>query len=103
MRRIETIELWSYLILVLGLTLDHLTTNLGINNHNLYETNYFARTLMEIGIWGYVDILLCMLFIWTTYQSYRILLEKKHNFMFFFPFISGFIRILVGVRNLTLF
>ena len=103
MRRIETIELGSYLILVLGLTLDHLTTNLGINNHNLYETNYFARTLMEIGIWGYVDILLCMLFIWTTYQSYRILLEKKHNFMFFFPFISGFIRILVGVRNLTLF
>ena len=103
MRRFETIEMGSYLILVLGLTLDHLSTNLGINNHNLYETNFFAKTLMEIGIWGYVDIILCILFICTTYQSYRILLEKEHKFMFFFPLFSGFIRILIGVRNLTLF
>jgi len=102
MTRIEKMEIGSYLSLALGLMLDHLTTKLGIINHNLYESNYFARTLMEIGIWGYVDILLCILFICVTYQSYRILLEKKHSFMFFFPFISGFIRILIGVRNLTL-
>jgi len=103
MTRIEKIELGSYLVLVLGLSLDHLTTNLGINNHNLIEANYFTRILMEIGVWGYVDILLCILFIGTTYQSYRIFLEKKHNFMFFFPFISGFFRILIGVWNLSLF
>jgi len=103
MTRIEKIELGSYLVLVLGLSLDHMTTNLGINNHNLYEANYFARILMEIGVWGYVDILLCILFICTTYQSYRIFLEKKHKFMFFFPFISGSFRILIGVWNLSLF
>jgi hypothetical protein len=102
MIRIEKIEMVSYLILVLGLTLDHLTTNFGINNHNLYELNVITRTLMEIGIWVYVDILVCILFIFTTYQSYRIILEKKYSFMFFFPFISGFVRILIGVRNLTL-
>lgn len=102
MIRIEKIEMVSYLILVLGLTLDHLTTNFGINNHNLYELNVITRTLMEIGIWVYVDILVCILFICITHQSYRILLEKKHTFMFFFPFISGFVRILIGVRNLTL-
>jgi hypothetical protein len=103
MMRIEKMEGVTYLILVIGLTFDHLTTNIGIADHNLYESNYFARTLMEFGIWGYVDILLCIIFIYATYQSYRILLDKKHNFMFFFPLISGVIRILVGVQNLTLF
>ena len=103
MSRIEKIEWVSYLILIIGFTVDHITTKVGMANHKLYESNMIARTLIELGIWGYVDIVICAIFIYVTYQSYRLLLQREHNYMFYFPLVSGLLRIMVGIQNISLF
>jgi hypothetical protein len=102
MERLENIEACSYLALVIGVTFDHITTNLGITRFNLFEANYITKSLMDVGLWSYVDVLLCILFIVVTYISYRVILQKENNFMFIFPFISGLLRILISVWNISI-
>lgn len=103
MEHLENIETWSYITLILGVTLDNFTTKLGISNFNLYESNYITKSLMDLGLWSYFDILLCATFIIFSYKAYRILLQKQNKYMFIFPLISGSIRLLVGVWNISIF
>ena len=99
---LDKIEISSYFTLFLGVTLDHISTNRGISRFNLFEYNYIARILMEIGIWSYVDILLCIVIIYITNQSYHKILKKESKCLFIFPLLSGFIRLIVGILNISL-
>lgn len=103
MERLEDLETCSYLALILGVALDHVTTSLGITRFNLLEANIIAKSLMDLGVWGYVDMVLCLLFIMFSYLSYRKILQKQSNLMFVFPLSSGFIRLILSIWNVSIF
>jgi hypothetical protein len=100
MIQIDKIEGVTYYLLIGGLILDHLTTFVGINYYNLYETNFIARVLMDLGLWSYTDLFICISLILVL----RITLQKYENLkiILVFPLISGIIRTLVGISNLLL-
>jgi hypothetical protein len=101
MLRIDKVETATYLLLIGGLILDHLTTFIGINYYNLYEANLIARILMEFGLWSYTDLIICISLIIVL----RFTLQKYNNLkiILIFPLTSGIIRTIVGVSNLLLF
>lgn len=101
MYKINRIDSLTYLALLLGLTIDQITTFIGINYFNLYEANNIARSLMNIGIWSYVDILICLIFI--KLLQFIINRFKEGKILLIFPLLAGIFRILVGISNLLLF
>jgi hypothetical protein len=103
MTQIEREEFTSYLFLVLGITLDQISTKIGLSNYNLLESNYITARLIDFGLWGYFDFLICTMFIAITYVSYRAFPEEKNKIVFAFPLITGVIRLLAGIMNLRLF
>ena len=99
---LKRVEITSYILLLLGVGLDQVSTRIGLSQYNLIESNFIANRLITLGLWGYVDLALCTAFIIITHLSYRIVLEERNNLIFAFPFISGAIRLLVGLMNVTL-
>ena len=101
MIRIDKVESATYFLLIGGLILDHLTTFIGINYYNLYETNFIARILMKLGLWSYADLLICISLIMVL----RLTLQKYTHLkiILIFPLTSGIIRTIVGISNLLLF
>ena len=97
------IEQFSYLVLMVGTAFDQITTKIGLSKYGLCEANALTLSLMNKGIWTAVDILICFVFIVVLHQSYRIVLEKKSNFLFVFPVISGLVRLSAGFMNMSLF
>ena len=103
MFEIEREEFASYLFLLLGITLDQISTKIGLSRYNLLETNYITSKLIDFGLWGYLDFLLCIIFIAVTYVSYRVFPEEKNKIVFAFPLVTGVIRLFAGILNFRLF
>jgi hypothetical protein len=101
MFKINRVDSLTYLALLIGLTIDHITTYIGINYFNLYEANAIARSLMNLGIWSYVDIIICLIFI----KSLQFIVSryKEGKILLIFPLLTGILRIMVGISNLLLF
>ena len=102
MIQVEREEFASYLFLLLGVTIDQISTKVGISSYNLFEFNLISARLIELGVWGYTDTFICIMFIAITFLSYRLILEEKQKIVFAFPLITGIIRLLVGILNFTL-
>ena len=100
---LEKTEITSYSLLLLGVSIDQLSTKVGISRYGLRESNILARTFMDFGVWGYMDLMICVALIVVSYFSYRRILNMKSNIVFFFPLISGIFRIIVGLMNLATF
>ena len=100
---LDKLELSSYLLLILGVSTDQLSTRIGLSRYNLYESNVFAARLMDLGLWGYVDLFLCLFIIVMTRNLYNKHLEEKAELLFIFPLISGLIRLVTGLMNFSLF
>jgi hypothetical protein len=100
---LDKLELSSYLLLILGVSTDQLSTRIGLSRYNLYESNVFAARLMDLGLWGYVDLFLCLFIIVMTRNLYKKHLEEKAELLFIFPLISGLIRLVTGLMNFSLF
>ena len=95
-------ELTSYLLLLLGVTVDQISTKIGLTREYIYESNTIAAHLIEHGVWGYTDLLICIIFIAITYLAQRVIQEEKQKILFVFPLISGTIRLVTGIINLAL-
>ena len=103
MEKIESIEGYSYTVLVVGTLLDQITTKIGLNRLNLHEANFIAKNLIGLGVWSYIDIAICALFIILSHKAYRIVLKRQNKMIFIFPLVSGSIRLLVGIWNISIF
>ena len=103
MKNFDNIEIYSYFTLLLGVTFDHITTTIGISKFSLLESNQITRTLMSVGLWSIVDVLICMLLITICHEAYRNLLKKQSNILFLFPLLSGSLRLLIGIWNISIF
>jgi hypothetical protein len=98
MLRTDRVEIITYYLLIGGLALDHITTFMGLEYYNLYETNLIVRKLIEMGIWSYIDVFVCVSLIILLRLSLK--RSNKYKEIIFLPFFSGIIRILVGISNL---
>lgn len=95
-------ELGAYLILVAGVVGDHISTGLALARDGIYESNPFAKTLMQNGLWGMADVALIILIIGASYLFLRVLNKSFAKYVLLFPALSGLIRIVVTLWNFSL-
>jgi hypothetical protein len=94
-------EFLAYAVLVVGVVMDQFTTRYGLLV-GFQESNPVASWLIQTGLWFIVDFMLVVSVIGLSiYVCER--LEKVRDFVFFYPFIFGLVRLYAGVRNLGLF
>ena len=94
------LEFITYFSLTLGFLLDHITTIIGVNYYQLHETNLIVRTLMDLGLWGLVDLVIffsLILLIKISIDKY-----KSLKFILFLPLVVGILRLIIGFSNLCL-
>ena len=94
-------EIPAYILAVVGVTLDHFSTHLGLSR-GLSEANLYAATLIDAGLWLIVDSILIIGILSTTYVLIHHTEEKYRWLMLFFPLILGFCRMAVAIFNLNL-
>ena len=99
---LEKTEITSYSILLLGVSIDQLSTRVGISRYGLIESNAWARIFLDFSVWGIMDLLICFALIGVSYFSYRKILGMKSNLVFIFPSISGIFRIIAGIMNISI-
>ena len=100
MSKIQQIEKITYLLLIGGFSLDHITTIIGIHYYSLYETNFIVRNLIDAGLWGITDLFICSILIIVL----RKVMDRDNSlqFLLLLPMVSGILRLFVGLSNLFL-
>jgi hypothetical protein len=96
------LEVGAYLLLVVGVAGDHLSTTVGLARKNLIESNPIALSLMQSGLWTNTDVALIFVTIAMTYFLLRIRENPVAKYMLIYPSLAGLIRLVVTLSNLTL-
>ena len=91
-----------YALSIIGLVFDHLTTVLGLTYFDLQEANIITKNLMNLGIWNYVDVFLCLILIITSHKIIQCSGSVDYEFVLLFPLFSGLFRFIAGLFNLFL-
>ena len=101
MFKIDRIDILTYYILIIGLLIDHISTFIGMNYYGLSEANLIAKGLMNIGIWSYIDLIICLTFI----KLLQIVINryKEIKIILILPLLTGIFRIAIGVSNFLMF
>lgn len=95
-------EYSSYLIYLLGIVLDYVTTKIGISHFHLVEANVLTHFLIQRGLWLTTNLLM---FLVTMLITSLVLKngDVKHSYIALAsPTMCGMVRIFVGVQNLIL-
>jgi hypothetical protein len=92
----------SYLSYLVFISLDQVTTFIGINRFSLQESNSVVLLLMDKGLWSIFDYSLSFLLIGLSYILYDKVLNREHRFVVLLPMVSGSIRLFAGLSNLAL-
>ena len=95
-------EAFSYIMLTLGISLDHISTEIGLRNPNIYETNPLALMLMKNNVWWAFDITLIISFCICTHYIIKVYYPKK-QWLVFLPLLTGVFRFSIGIYNILLF
>lgn len=100
----ETAEGVTYSILIIGTTLDQLTTRIGLKYPHINEVNPFSRWLQANNLWLILDISILILIIFPL----SIILHERSNaknkiIVLFTPLVIGIVRIFVAAWNVLLF
>ncbi len=99
---ISRFEVGAYLILVAGVAGDHISTGLALTRENIYETNSFALSLMQKGLWGSTDVALILLSVGASYIFLRALNKPFAKYILIYPALAGLIRLAVTFWNFSL-
>ncbi len=94
-------EIPSYILAIIGVTLDHFSTNLGLTR-GFSEANIFVTTLMDAGLWLFVDAFMVFAVLIVTYLIIHHTEERIRWIMIVFPLILGFCRMAIAVFNFIL-
>lgn len=92
----------SYLILILGVFADQISTRIGIHSLNLIESNPFTSYLIQNGIWLFVDISLIILILYISTHLIHSNERKYFSFVYLYSLLSGLIRIYASICNINL-
>jgi len=95
-------EILSYSILTLGICLDHISTEIGLRNPNIYETNPLALFLMTNNIWWAFDLVLIASFCVCTHYIIKFFYPNRQMILVF-PIFTGLVRFSIGIYNILLF
>ena len=95
-------EVFCYIMLTLGVSLDHISTEIGLRNLNIYETNPFVLMLMRNNVWWALDITLIISFCICTHYIIKVYYPTK-QWLVILPLIAGLFRFSVGIYNVWLF
>jgi len=98
---ISVTELFSYVTVVFGVFLDHLTTMLGLSR-GLSESNVLAGYCLDAGIWFLLDAALVVGVVATCYAVARASDGRRGALVLVFPFILGAFRLVAGIWNLSI-
>ena len=99
--RMSDWEAPSYILAVVGVLLDHFSTNLGLSM-GYSEANIYAATLIDAGLWFIIDSILIIGILSTTYMIIHYTGERYRWLMLCFPLVLGFCRMTAAVFNLNL-
>ncbi len=97
-----SIEIISYLTLVVGVLGDHISTMIAIQRPNIYEANPTTVTLMEMGLWLPVDIALIAIGIAVPYILIRKTKREEFQALLAYPLVHGLIRFAACLWNFSL-
>ena len=92
----------SYLILILGVFADQISTRIGIYSLNLLESNPFTSLLIQNGVWLLFDIVLIILILYISNYLIHSNDKKYFSFVYMYSLISGLIRIYASICNFNL-
>lgn len=98
---ISIAELFSYVIMIFGVFLDHVTTLLGLNR-GLLESNVFTRYCLDVGVWGFLDVALVVGVAVTSRMVARASNRRTAGLVLVFPIILGAVRLVAGIFNLSI-
>lgn len=97
---LNRIEYVSLSFFGLSVVIDQVTTVIGLSR-GLVEGNTFTRYLMETGTWIFIDLAICVCLVLFTHLFIKHT-RGQYKFALLFPLITGFIRLLAGISNISL-
>lgn len=89
------------LLLILGVLSDWISTTMGLNA-GLSESNLFASSLMEMGLWIPADLILAFFCILVPYACNRYVKNGDNRALYAFPLLAGLVRLVASLWNLSL-
>lgn len=98
----EVQENVAYIVLIIGSTLDQISTRIGLTYPYIYEVNPFTQWLQAKGLWLVFDTFILILLISPLSIILKENKAKELQVLLFIPMIIGFVRLIIGVSNLLL-
>jgi len=95
-------EAFAYVLLIVGILGDHVSTMTALQFPYIYETNQFTVALMSRGLWLPFDLILITLSIAIPYLIIRIKRGGPYIGLLAYPLVLGAIRLGACAWNLSL-
>jgi hypothetical protein len=98
---ISITEFFSYVIMVFGVLMDHVTTYLGLK-HGMFESNFLVEYFLGSGAWIFLDAVLIVGVVATSYVVARASDGGRLDLVLIFPLLLGVVRLAAGIWNLNI-
>jgi hypothetical protein len=92
----------SYIILIIGVIADHISTSIGIKSLNLIESNPITRYLIQNDSWLIIDLLLILCIFYISSHLINSNKGKNFSFLYLYSLISGLVRLYASFLNFSL-
>ena len=96
------IEIFAYVLSVIGTLGDHISTMIGLTKDGIYESNPFVRQLISNGLWLPVDLAVVILGIVIPFLLIRSFRHPSLRGLIAYPLVFGLIRLGACLWNFTL-
>ncbi|MFB0543992.1 MAG: hypothetical protein ACETVR_04340 [Candidatus Bathyarchaeia archaeon] len=100
--RIFYLEVFAYMLLIVGTLGDHVSTVVALRFPHIYETNPLTLALMSKGLWLPLDLVLIVLGIAIPYLILRIKRGGPFRGLLAYPLVLGAIRLGACIWNFSL-
>ena len=101
-RRRIGLEVFAYIILMVGTLGDHLSTVISLPRPYTYETNPFIVQLMARGLWLPFDLILVAAGVAIPYLLIRLTRRPYFRALLAYPIVHGGIRLVACIWNFSL-
>ncbi|MBS7631184.1 hypothetical protein KEJ47_06375 [Candidatus Bathyarchaeota archaeon] len=96
------IEVFAYVLSVVGTLGDQISTMIGLTKEGIYESNPFVRQLISNGLWLPLDLAVVILGIGIPFLLIRSFRHPSLKGLIAYPLVFGLVRLGACVWNLSL-